>query len=489
VASDVIMPKMGYDMTSGVLARWLKHPGDKVRRGEPIAEVETDKVTIEIEAFGDGTIGKLLVNEGDRVPVGAPIATLETTIVPTHATDLRPVGAGEGGEAIPTKERAGAAEATVVSHRTGPATTPGREGRELARPQAGGPMPAGMSEPEEPPPSGGEDRGRIKASPLARKLAATHGVDLATISGTGPSGRIIKADIESQVQQPEGRVEPERRQPPTAAAPTAPPQPAPAPAAAPPRPAPTPTAGPQRAPAAQPATAGERIELSRAMQAVGRIMAASKQSVPHFYVTLPIAMDDALALRAELNAVLPDDAKVGVVDLIVKATALALADTPAFCRLYTADGPIQAGGIHVAVAVALPDGAIVSPVLRDADRMPLTAMAKRSRRLFRDARDGRLSVDAMQDAIFTVSSLGSVGVESFAAIITPPQSGVLAVGSITPEPVVRDGDIDVEQRMRLTLSADHRLVGGVGAADFLHKVRDRLEAPYRLLIDTEAPAA
>jgi pyruvate dehydrogenase E2 component (dihydrolipoamide acetyltransferase) len=338
-------------------------------------------------------------------------------------------------------------------------------------------MPAGMAEPEEAPPQGGEDRGRIKASPLARKIASQHGVDLAAVSGTGPGGRIIRADIESQVQA--GEAAPAAAERPAPAAPT---RERPAEA----RPQPVPTARREAIP--RPA-AGQKIELSRAQQAVGRIMAASKQTVPHFYVTVPVTMDQAMELRAELNAVLPEDAKVGIVDLIVKASALALADMPEMCRLYTDEGPVAASGIHVAVAVALPDGAIVSPVLRDADRLSLTAMAHRSRHLIREARDGKLSMDAMQDAVFTVSSLGSADVESFSAIITPPQSGVLAVGSITPEAVVRDGDIDIERRLRLTLSADHRLIGGVGAANFLHKVRDRLEAPYRLLIDAEAPAA
>jgi pyruvate dehydrogenase E2 component (dihydrolipoamide acetyltransferase) len=481
VASDVIMPKMGYDMTSGVLAKWLKHPGDSVRRGDAIAEVETDKVTIEIEAFADGKVGRLLVDEGARVPVGTPIATLETTGVPADRTDMKPVGAGEGGEAVPTHEQAGAATATVATHRMGPGTAPGRGGQ-TPPPQAGGPMPAGMAEPEAPPPPEVKEAERIKASPLARKLAAQHDLDLSEVPGSGPGGRIIRADIESRMQGP---VSGETVTPTTAAEARTPQAAAPTETMPTERP-PTPSRAPS--PVARQAQ-GQPVALSRGQQAVGRIMAASKQTVPHFYVTLPVAMDDALTLRAELNAVLPEDAKVGIVDLIVKATALALAETPAMCRLFTTEGPIAADGVHVAVAVALPDGAIVSPVLRDVDRTPLTSVAKASRRAIHDARAGRLSLETMQGATFTVSSLGSAGVESFAAIITPPESGVLAVGSIVPEPVVRGGDIDIEQRLRLTLSADHRLVGGVEAAAFLHRIRDRLEAPYRLLIDTEAGVA
>jgi pyruvate dehydrogenase E2 component (dihydrolipoamide acetyltransferase) len=217
-------------------------------------------------------------------------------------------------------------------------------------------------------------------------------------------------------------------------------------------------------------------------------MAHSKQTVPHFYVTVAATMDDALDLRAALNSVLPEADRVGILDLILKATAQALAATPAMGRLHLEDGPVAAAGVHLAIAVATGDGGIVSPVLKDADRMPLTAMARRSRQLIGDARGGRLSMDAMQGGVFTVSSLGSAGVESFAAIITPPQSGVLAVGSVQAEPVARDGDLMVAQRLRLTLSADHRLVGGVEAAAFLNAIRQRLESPYQLLVDSEAGA-
>ena len=212
-------------------------------------------------------------------------------------------------------------------------------------------------------------------------------------------------------------------------------------------------------------------------------MALSKQTIPHFYLTLPVTMDEAMVLRTEMNEVLPAESAIGVNDLVIKAVALALAETPELCRRWTDTGVETVTGIHVALAVALPDGGIISPVLHDAAATPLPLLARRSRKLIQDARNARLSADAVQGAVFTVSSLGSAGIESFAAIITPPQSGVLSVASIQPEPVVRDSDIDIEQRMRVTLSADHRLIGGVAAAAFLHRVRDRLESPYRLLID------
>jgi pyruvate dehydrogenase E2 component (dihydrolipoamide acetyltransferase) len=214
-------------------------------------------------------------------------------------------------------------------------------------------------------------------------------------------------------------------------------------------------------------------------------MAHSKQTVPHFYVTVAVTMDPALDLRAGLNTVLPEGERVGILDLILKATAQALAATPAMGRLHLDDGPVAAPGVHLAIAVATGDGSIVSPVLKEADRMPLTTLARRSRQLIGDARSGRLSMDSMQDGVFTVSSLGSAHVESFTAIITPPQSGVLAVGSVLPEPVAGNGNVVIEQRLRLTLSADHRLVGGVEAAAFLNAIRQRLESPYRLLADRE----
>lgn len=448
MAREVIMPKMGYDMTEGVLARWLKHPGDSVRRGEPLAEVETDKVTIDIEAFADGRVDTLLVEEGARVPVGTPIATLETAAT-AGTPEAEPVGAGEGGEATPSQARAGVATATVTTQRTGPGTAPGEERPPRPTPQAGGPIPASMAAPAASPP----DTGRLKASPLARKLAKEHGIDLADVTGSGPNGRIVRADLEPRLS---------------------PPTPAKA----------TPAKATLEAPV-EPSALAPATPLSRGQQAVGRVMTLSKQTVPHFYVTLPVTMDAALALRTELNAVLPDVGKVGILELVVKATGQALAATPAMRRRYLPEGPTDAEA-NVAVAVALPDGAIVSPVLQAVDRTPLTTLARASRQAIRDARAGRLKPAHLQGATLTVSSLGGAGVESFAAIITPPESGVLAVGSIVAEPVVQDGTIVIAQRLRLTLSADHRLVGGVQAADFLHAIRDRLEAPYRLLLDPEA---
>ncbi|MBC7542134.1 MAG: 2-oxo acid dehydrogenase subunit E2 [Candidatus Sericytochromatia bacterium] len=509
MASDVIMPKMGYDMTSGVLARWLKHPGDRVRSGEPIAEVETDKVTIEIESFASGTVDKLLANEGDRVPVGTPIATITTDAALPDRTAPMPIGAGEGGEAIPVKEAAGAGSAVVTHAKTGPETTPGREGRE-PRSQAGGPMPASMAEAEVAPPTGREDR--IKVSPLARRLAQERGISLSGITGSGPGGRIIKADVEAAevTKSPETRRQAAPPHMPTTQpvpGPMLPPMP-PADAAASPVPQPSaptvhgepepsapgqesrpPVPAPEPQPPDPVATSQTAIPMSRSQRAVARLMAISKQTIPHFYVTVPITMDHALTLRADMNDVLPPDSAISINDLVIKAVALALSETPDLCRRWTDAGFEPVSGIHVAIAVATPEGGIISPVLRNADRTPLPTLARRARQLIQAARKGHLSADAMRDAVFTVSNLGASGVESFTAIITPPESAVLAVASIQAGPVVRDSDIDIEQRMRVTLSADHRLIGGVAGAAFLHRVRARLESPYRLLVDVTEDAA
>lgn len=449
MASPVIMPKMGYDMTEGVVTRWLKHPGDEVAKGEPIAEIETDKVTIEIEAFAGGKLEKLLVEEGARVPVGQPIAEIDTGEVAPDLTQMQPVGSGEGHEAVPESQQAIGGRAVCGGQRTGPSASRGleksipsraEEERRTAA-QAGGPMPGGAYEPPAP-----RERGeRIKASPLARRLAADAGLPLAELHGTGPGGRIVRADVEAALHAP--------------------------------------TKAPALAPPAAPHPAAGGRTLNRSQLAVARVMTGSKTTIPHFYVTMAIEMDAATDLREEMNETLGESNRISVNDMIVKATALALRETPELTHFWRDDGQLTpAPGIHVSIAVAV-DGSIISPVVHDADRMPLPLIARRSRQLIQDARAGKLSGESLQGGIFTVSNLGAYGVDEFVAIITPPQTGVLAVGAMLEVPIVYEGEIFPSKQMKLTLSADHRLAGGVQGAEFLQRVKKRLENPIRLLVD------
>ncbi|MDR7555924.1 MAG: dihydrolipoamide acetyltransferase family protein [Armatimonadota bacterium] len=414
--AEVIMPKMGDAMTEGKVLRWLKQPGDPVRKGEPIAEIETDKVNVELEAEWDGVLSRVLVAPGSAVPVGAPIAILTRPGEAAPAAEAPPSRAPE----TPAGTGAPAAAATA---------------------QAAAPPPA--SAPPAAPPAGA-----VRASPLARRLAAEHGIPLETIRGSGPEGRITKEDVEAAI------------------------------AARAARPAPTP------APAMPPAAAGREVPLSRMRATIARRMTESKQQVPHFYVTMAIAMDAALDLRRQLNDRLPEAAKVTVNDLVVRAAALALRRYPNLNASFAGDVIRHPAAVNISIAVPVAEG-LVSPVLHDVDRKPLWVIAHESKALIERARAGHLRPDDLVGGTFTVSNLGPYGVEAFAAIVNPPQAAILAVGAATPTPVVRDGTVQVATVMHATLSADHRVTDGAEAAQFLGEIRRLLEAPVWLV--TEIP--
>lgn len=443
--ADVVMPKMGYDMTEGKISRWLKSEGDWVSRGEPIAEIETEKVTIEIESFVEGRIKKLLAQAGQTVAVGEPIAIVETTQEGAQesraSSPTAAVGAGEGQEAMPTREQAGAAAEArpqardEVPKRAGPKPTP--NGRQVT---------------EE----------RVKASPIARRLAEEYGLDLSRIEGTGPGGRITKEDVEAYRDRGRG-------------ARAAPPEP---------RPAAPPPARPQPAPpevAPRPSAGRERRPLSPMRRAIARRMAESKQQAPHFYVTVEIDMTEAVALREQLNAELPEEQQVSVNDLIAAACATALPDFPDLNASFV-DGEVELHSqVNLGLAVAVEEGLIV-PVLAGADQKRLVEIAAEAKRLVQGARAGRLNPDEVGGGTFTLTNLGMYGVQSFTGIINPPQAAILAVGAAEPRPVVRDETVVIRTTMQATLSADHRVTDGARAAQFLGAVRRLLEHPMKLII-------
>ncbi len=397
---EVIMPKMGDAMTEGKVLRWMKHPGDTVAAGEAIAEIETDKVNVELPADEAGVLAQILVSEGQAVPVGQPIAVI--------AKPGEPVGAGT--PSVPERHVPSGAPAPTPSpvQSTAPAAAPER-------------VP-----PEE----------RIKASPLARRLARERGIDLAEIQGTGPEGRITKEDVEAFLAR-------------RAEAPTRP---------------------------------SEDVPLTRMRQTIARRMTESKQQAPHFYVTVEILMDEALALRARLNGDLGEKV-VSVNDLIVKAAALALRAFPSLNATFTGESVRRHGEIHVGFALALPEGLIV-PVIRDGDRKSIPEIAREAKDLGERARTGRLRPDELQGATFTVSNLGMLDVENFIAIINPPQAAILAVGTAQPR-VVTDGTaIRIAHVMKVTISADHRVTDGAEAARYLGEVRRLLQNPGLLGTDS-----
>lgn len=433
MAKTVVMPQMGYDMDAGTLLRWLKQEGETIDRGEPIAEIETDKVNLEIESFDGGIVHKHLVAEGETVPVGQPIAII-----------------GEPGEVIADTSKPASAEA-ATSQASQPAASAVTNGVHSTTALDGTTDQVFERAPGE----------RVRASPLVKRLAAEHGIDLHAIRGTGPGGRIVKADILPHVGRP---------------------------AATPVQPTLTPSAPEvgRAAPAVQVATpaaapTSETRDLTRIRKTIARRMSESFQQAPHFYITMPVDMGKALRLRQEINEQVEGPQKVSINDLIVKAAALALRKFPVLNSSY-AEGGIQVHQrIDISIAVAIEEG-LISPFIPDTDHKPLGEIAAATKDLIERARNGGLKPEEYQGGTFTISNLGMYGVESFSAIINPPQAAILAVGGISKEPVYQDGQFVPADIMRVTISADHRVTDGAEAARFLVEIKNLLEHPMLLVI-------
>jgi len=444
------MPKMGYDMTQGKIVHWLKHEGDRVQKGEQIAEIETEKVNIQIEAFASGILQKILVPEGETVPVGQPIAQIgepgekPAEVAPAEVLPAQQAGGGEGAEAPPI------------------------------------PVSARAPKMEEAHPTPPVEEERLKVSPVARRLAQEQGIELSQVTGSGPGGRITKEDVERFLTEAAQRKRaPEKGAPPPAAAerPAPPPAPHERPAAV----APAPPAPPEAAVPPPEGVPVEVEELSKMGQAIARHMAESKRTIPHFYTTIEIDMDRVVALREELNQGLPEEDRISFNDFVMKATAMALTKFPRLNGYYSEGKRHLYREINLGMAVAVEDG-LIAPVIRECDRKSLLEIAKESRELVSRTRGGTLRQEDYSGGTFTVTNMGMLGVEEFGAIINPPQAAILAVGTVAPRPVVQDGLLTVAQTMKATLSADHRLVNGADAARFLGELRQWLESPARLLL-------
>jgi pyruvate dehydrogenase E2 component (dihydrolipoamide acetyltransferase) len=449
--SEVVMPQMGADMTEGTVLRWLKHEGDAVERGEIIAEIETDKANIEIEAFGAGTFRKALADEGDVVKVGEVIAVIGAQTDDISKYTGGPVTASEApapaaaplagvsqtrGEASPT------IEATPVSEQ--PPTPP-------SPPEVHKPQPSTA----EAQPHDGRGNGRVHATPLARRIAEDRGVDLHEVRGSGPGGRILRHDVEEFAQGQSAR----RPAPPTsAAAPSSPRA-----ASAPPRPA-------------------EAVPMSRMRQTIARRMSQSKPEAPPYYLLVDIDMTDALALRRQVNdAQVADEARVSINDLIVRACAIALQRHPQFNTTYTNEQVLQHDQQNVCIAIAMDDG-LIAPAVLDVGRKNLPEIARETKDLALRAKGGALRPEEVNDGTFTITNLGAYGVETLIGIIQPPQTAILGVGSVMDQPAVRDGIVGVKQLMKVALSADHRVTDGAQGAQFLSEIKSLLEQPIRLIL-------
>ena len=431
---ELKMPALSPTMEEGTLAKWLVKEGDTVASGDLLAEIETDKATMEFEAVDEGVIVKLLVAEGaDGVKVGTVIAII----------------AEEG-------EDASAAAAPAAPAEQAPAPE--------AKPAADTPPAPPAPRPEAQAPADGD---RIKASPLARRLAAAAGVDLATLSGSGPKGRIVKADVDAGP----------KAQPAAAAAAAAP---APAPKAE--TPAPAAAAKPAAAPASAPAgVPSETVKLSNMRKTIARRLAESKQTVPHFYLTVDCNLDALLALRGDLNAGLESRGiKLSVNDLLVKALGVALAEVPDANVQFGGDTLLKFGRSDIAMAVAIPGG-LITPVITDVANKALSRIATEAKDLAARARDGKLAPEEYQGGTASISNLGMFGIKQFDAVINPPQAMILAVGAGEPRPHVVGGQLAVATVMTATGSFDHRAIDGAVGAQLMAAFKRLVEKPMGML--------
>lgn len=441
----------------GTLLNWLKNVGENVNKGDVIAEVEADKATVEIEAPESGVLSAVSVQPGDEIKTVQAIGS---------------IGEG-GGAAAPAPVPASAGkEANVPEAQPSPEVQ--TVDQEIAKEQGKAPAkqppvlaatpgaPAGTAARTNGAPASTTEDGRIKASPVARKLAEDKGIDLAQVHGTGPGGRIVKEDVEGFTPSAA----------PAQAAPTA----APAPAA---------SAG-LSAPAARKLPEGpdvEYIDLTNMRKRIVAVTVESKQWIPHFYVTSEIDVEPLLALRKQINEGLPEESKISVNDMVVKATALTLRQFPNLNTHYYGDRLVHHKRINVGIAVALPKGGLINVVAQDADKVSLGTMAAQNKAMFARAREGKIKPEDITGATFTVSNLGPYNVEHFSAIINPPEAGILAIGTAMKVPVVKaDGTLGVGNRMKVTISVDHRVSDGAEGAQYLQAFKTLLENPMRMLV-------
>jgi pyruvate dehydrogenase E2 component (dihydrolipoamide acetyltransferase) len=419
MAEIVNMPKLGFDMAEGTLVRWVKKMDEPVAKGDVLAEIETDKATVEVEASAEGFVRKFLVEEGEAVPVGTPIAIIG--VQGEQVDDLVPQ--------VEAKPKATSAKGEVKTETAEPSSVT-RAVTEQAQSTPDGHLPDG-----------------VRASPLARRMAQDHNLDLKQISGSGPQGRIVKDDIEKAL---EAGV-PSQAGRPAILVPT----------------------GERRQ--------TERIPLTKLRSAIGRRMGASNQEVPSFFVTADIDAGPVMALRSELNEYIADDFKFSVNDFIVKAAALALRQYPNLNASFDGDAIIHHGAINIGIAVAVENG-LLTVVVQDADLKSLKALSLEARQIIERARSNRVRPDDIEGSTFTVSNLGMFDVDNFIAIVNPPEAAILAVGSVRQVPVVQEGKLVIGQRLKVTITADHRVTDGAEAAQWLQAFRSFLEHPVQLLL-------
>lgn len=451
---EVIMPKMGDAMEEGTIVKWLVSEGDEVEEGDPIAEIETDKAQMEIEAEDSGTLHEFIAEEGQDVPVGEAIAVIlgEGEEPPERDGSAEVEGEAEG-------EEDAEAQAQIATE-----TEEEAEEEEASEAEE---EPSGGAQAD-----GGTD-GHVRASPIVRRLARENNLDLSQIEGSGPQGRIVERDVRAamesgEAQMADGQAETEAPEAPAEEAP----QEAPQGVFQPPE-LPEPTGAP-----------GTEVQApSRMQRIIGERMTQAKQQIPHFYATVEVQMDETMALRSQLNERLAEqEIKLSINDFVMKACASGLKNFPKLNSLYTSEGIELHEQVDMAMAVALEDG-LITPVIRDCANKGLSAISQESKDLAKRAREGDLTPDEYQGGTITVSNMGMFGVESFSAIINPPQAVIVAVSSIIKRPTYNENDELVPANfMKLTLSADHRITNGAVGAQYMAEVKRLLETPMLLLV-------
>ncbi len=413
MADTVSMPKLGFDMAEGNLVRWLKKVNDPVEKGQILAEIETDKATVEVEAPYSGVVLQLVVEEGTSVPIGSPIAII-----------------GAAGEKVE--------ESTKIKAK-GTEETPETK----AEKESVVPLPSIIP----------SSSGSVAASPLARHLAKEQNIDLSTVIGTGPSGRIVRKDVELAIKST-SKSESNNT-----------------------------SSSFSFKKISRQGTIPEdkRIPISKLRSAIGRRMLDSKQTVPHFYLTTDIDVERLLDLRSQLNSLLPDDQKISLNDFIIKAVGMALRQFPNINSTISSNEIIQHGHIHIGVAVSV-DGGLLTIVVRDADIKDLREINNEVKEMAVRVRSGKVKTEDIEGSTFSISNLGMFDVENFAAIINPPESAILAVASTRDAVVMKDGVVSSGKRMKITISADHRVTDGVEAAKFMQAIKQVIEKPVQMLV-------
>lgn len=420
MAETISMPKLGFDMAEGLLVRWVKQVGEQINKGDVLAEIETDKATVEVESSASGVVLQLIVDQGTMVPVNAPIAVV-----------------GQAGEKISDQLPVNSGQSKVESGKSV------EEKPALQTP----PTPATTTQASAP-----AESGPVKASPLARKVAKDNGVNLGSVQGTGPGGRVTRKDVEAALSSGQ-------------------------------------TSNVQRSTFPAPitnyqlpiSTEDKVVPTTKLRQAIGRRLVESKQTIPHFYVTHEYKMEAVMDMRKQANAYLPDNEKLSVNDFIIKATALTLRQFPNLNATIKGNEIIQFGHVNVSVAVTVPGG-LMTVVVKDADVKSMRQISGEIKAMAARAREGKVKPEDVDGSTFSTSNLGMYDVEEFIAIVNPPEAAILAIGSAKETPVVESGELKVGWRMKATISVDHRVSDGAEAAQFMQKLAEFLENPVRMLV-------